>query len=99
VVVARPADLGTPSPYEFALLDPGFSICDFDVFNLVGPNTVIGQAYLTDVNFDGSCGEITGGPYSLTGVRVGSLAATATPEVATDDPTLQVLRNLTAMLE
>ena len=84
-LVARPADLGfTSFPYEFALLDAGVLVCDFFVFNKTGANTVSGLYFLSDVDFDGSCGSLLNptDPYPMSGVRTSASAVSAT--VVTD---------------
>jgi hypothetical protein len=74
-VCARTADLGFPNaPFEFALLDASSLFCDFFVFNKTGATTISGNYYLTDIAFDGSCGDVVNPttPYPLSGVRVGA---------------------------
>lgn len=77
VTAGRIRDLVPSStlPYEFALLDPDISICNFYLFNKTGSNSVSGIYYLIR---DGDC-DTSGGlsdPYSMTGTRI-SLATQA----------------------
>ena len=77
VTAGRIRDLVPSStlPYEFALLDPGISICNFYLFNKTGSNSVSGVYYLIR---DGDC-DTSGGlsdPSSMTGTRI-SLATQA----------------------
>ena len=77
VTAGRIRDLVPSStlPYEFALLDPGISICNFYLFNKTGSNSVSGIYYLIR---DGDCDTSVGlaDPYSMTGTRI-SLATQA----------------------
>ena len=77
VTAGRIRDLvpSSPLPYEFALLDPGISICNFYLFNKTGSNSVSGVYYLIR---DGDCDVSVGlsNPYSMTGTRI-SLATQA----------------------
>jgi len=86
IVAARTADLapGQPSSYEFAMLDPGFIICQFFVFNRTAAGAVSGLYFQTDVLFDGSCGDISSNGYVMHGTRV----STSTGVVATAAVTL-----------
>ena len=73
VTAGRIRDLVPSStlPYEFALLDPDISICNFYLFNKTGSNSVSGIYYLIR---DGDC-DTSGGlsdPYSMTGTRIRS---------------------------
>jgi hypothetical protein len=70
VIVSRTADLGGGVPFEFAMLDPGFILCDFYVFNRTGASTISGERWQTGIDFDGSCGDLTGGPHPLSGTRL-----------------------------
>ena len=73
VTAGRIRDLVPSStlPYEFALLDPGISICNFYLFNKTGSNSVSGIYYLIR---DGDCDTSVGlaDPYSMTGTRISS---------------------------
>lgn len=73
VIVSRTADLGGGVPFEFAMLDPGVILCDFYLFDRTGPNTIAGEHWLTDIDFDGSCGDLIGGPHPLTGARLAAV--------------------------
>ena len=77
VTAGRIRDLvpSSPLPYEFALLAPGISICNFYLFNKTGSNSVSGVYYLIR---DGDCDVSVGlsNPYSMTGTRI-SLATQA----------------------
>jgi hypothetical protein len=98
--VARPADLGFPSfPYEFALLDAGVLLCDFFVFNKTGGNAVSGLYFLSDVDFDGSCGSLLNpsDPYPMSGVRISTSALAA--GVMTKDSAEPGLGAMARMLE
>jgi len=73
VIASRTADLGTPGPYEFAMLDPGPILCDFYLFNRTGTSAIAGEHYNTSVAFDGTCDALIGGPDPLTGARLATL--------------------------
>jgi hypothetical protein len=78
VLAARFADLvpGSPSPFEFALLDPGVGICDFHVFNRTGATTVSGQTYIVFTDSGGRCDSSSlGKGYAMSGVRISTAAA------------------------
>lgn len=93
VIVSRTADLGGGSIYEFAMLDPGVILCDFYVFNRTGTTTIAGQRWSTGIDFDGSCGSLSGGPYPLTGTRLSTvLGAPLRSERAVDRAALEALR-------
>jgi hypothetical protein len=87
-IAARTADLGVSSvPYEFALLDASTYFCDFFVFDKTGPNSLGGEYFLTDVDFDGSCGDIVGTTtHPMTGARLrAAIAADSTGDGAPID--------------
>jgi hypothetical protein len=79
VIVSRTADLGGGVPFEFAMLDPGFILCDFYVFNRTGASTIAGEHWLTDIDFDGSCGDLIGGPHPLSGTRLATTLGRGRP--------------------
>lgn len=93
VIVSRTADLGGGSIYEFAMLDPGVILCDFYVFNRTGTTTIAGQRWSTGIDFDGSCGSLSGGPYALTGTRLSTvLGASLRSERTVERAALEALR-------
>ena len=73
VVAGRVQDLtDEPFPYEFALLDPGESICDFFVFNQTGPDALSGR-YIELTRTPTSCEPSSSTDYPMTGVRLSTL--------------------------
>jgi hypothetical protein len=99
-IVARPVDLGFASfPFEFALLDESTFFCDFFVFNRTGANAVSGQYYLTDVNFDGSCGALqnVGNPYPMSGVRIAAPVVAGVAERSSDGDMADLVRAVLAV--
>jgi hypothetical protein len=92
VIVNRTADLGGGVPYEFAMLDPGIILCDFYLFNRTGTTTIAGEHWQSDIDFDGSCGSLTGGPHPLTGTRLSALLGSARRGTATDRLAVETLR-------
>lgn len=76
ILVARPSDLiDDPFPYDYAMLDPGNTICDFFVFSKTGPDSVAGADFLTDASA-GRCGSfLTGTPHSMVGSRTARISS------------------------
>ena len=81
VIVSRTADLGGSVPFEFAMLDPGIILCDFYLFNRTGTTTIAGEHYTSDIDFDGSCGDLIGGPDPLTGTRIATSLRLSRPSL------------------
>lgn len=76
IIAARIEDLvpGAITPFEFALLDPDFGLCDFFVFNKTGTNTVSGQYYLVFINAGGDCESLlSGSAYPMSGIRFSTI--------------------------
>jgi hypothetical protein len=71
---------GSSLPYDFALLDPGFAICDFHLFNRTGTTSVSGVTIIVATDSAGQCDGSTplGGPYDMSGSRVSTAAAVPT---------------------
>lgn len=79
IIVARSVDLSDePFPYEFAMLDPGTSICDFFVFDKTGPDQVEGADVLTGVSGGRCAGFLTGRLNPMVGTRTGRLSSGVT---------------------
>jgi hypothetical protein len=76
IIVGRTADLTSePLSFDFAMLDPGITICDFFVFDRTGAHSVAGADILTNVS-GGRCSEfLTGRMNPMTGTRTATPAA------------------------